>query len=85
MPLLHFAPLWLRLRFVLRMDYLQQMKRDGNGQYREETDEKEVMRLSAYVHFFVLFLDEILMGPALVMQEQATLCHPLLPPQVQAM
>ena len=67
------------------MDYLQQMKRDGNGQYREVTDEKEVMRLSAYVHFLVLFLDEILMSPALIMQEQAALCHPLLPPQIQAM
>ena len=29
------------------MEQLQQMKSDGHGQYREVTDEKEVIRLSA--------------------------------------
>ena len=29
------------------MSQLQQMKADGYGQYREITDEKEVIRLSA--------------------------------------
>lgn len=30
-----------------RMQQMQQMKSDGHGQYREITDEKEVVRLSA--------------------------------------
>ncbi|KAI0353586.1 GTPase inhibitor [Trametes cingulata] len=39
------------------MEQLQQMKNDGHGQYREVTDEKEVIRLSAnkprcVIHFF---------------------------------
>ncbi|KAH9899945.1 thioredoxin-like protein [Cubamyces lactineus] len=39
------------------MEQLQQKKSDGHGQYREVTDEKEVIRLSAHkprcvVHFF---------------------------------
>ncbi|KAJ8457089.1 hypothetical protein ONZ51_g11737 [Trametes cubensis] len=39
------------------MEQLQQMKSDGHGQYREVTDEKEVIRLSAHkprcvIHFF---------------------------------
>ncbi|KAH9943503.1 GTPase inhibitor [Epithele typhae] len=39
------------------MEHLQQMKSDGFGQYREVTDEKEVIRLTAnkprcVVHFF---------------------------------
>ena len=31
------------------MEHLQQQKSDGHGQYREVTDEKEVIRLSACV------------------------------------
>ncbi|KAI0719629.1 GTPase inhibitor [Cerioporus squamosus] len=44
-------------RLKAEMDHLQQQKRDGHGQYREVTDEKEVVRLSAneprcVIHFF---------------------------------
>ncbi|RPD67237.1 GTPase inhibitor [Lentinus tigrinus ALCF2SS1-7] len=44
-------------RLKAEMEHLQQQKRDGHGQYREVTDEKEVIRLSAkeprcVIHFF---------------------------------
>ncbi len=34
-------------RSAHRVEQLQKMKSDGHGQYREVTDEKEVVRLSA--------------------------------------
>ncbi|KAI0750756.1 GTPase inhibitor [Daedaleopsis nitida] len=44
-------------RLTREMDQLRQMKSDGHGQYREVTEEKDVVRLSAkeprcVVHFF---------------------------------
>lgn len=44
-----FAPHANTLCVLCRMELLQQRKKDGHGQYLEIMDEKEVIRLSAWV------------------------------------
>jgi hypothetical protein len=64
------------------MDRVKDMQASEHGRYTEITNEKEVIRASAYVSEVQLLSFTPLI---LFVQERAALCDPFLPHKLQAM